>query len=313
MIKLGRNLAFLLGTAAFSMMTACGGGGGTSAPPVVNYTLTANSVSPASGVAITVSPTDNNSLGNGTTSFTRTYSSGSTVQLTAPEISGTNAFSAWTGCTSTTTTTCNLTLNANTTVTATYAPLKTPTVTVTPGASSITTMQALTVTTSVSGPGANPVAVTGTVVLTSGSYTSAATTLLSGSGTITVPAGSLAIGSETLTVTYTPDTNSSTVYTAATGTLPDVTVNDVQTAVLVKSIGDRGGRDRQTPRNEHGLRYDQSNPAIIPAFQTAGIKAIRWPGGSGSDDYHWANNTLCQGQARSLQSVRWQRRPFQRW
>jgi len=41
--------------------------------------------------------------------------------------------------------------------------------------------------------------------------------------------------------------------------------------------------------------YDQSNPAIVPAFQTAGIKAIRWPGGSGSDVYHWQTNTLCGG------------------
>ena len=41
-----------------------------------NYVLTVNSTNPASGVAITVSPADNNSASNGTTAFTRTYNSG---------------------------------------------------------------------------------------------------------------------------------------------------------------------------------------------------------------------------------------------
>jgi len=34
--------------------------------------------------------------------------------------------------------------------------------------------------------------------------------------------------------------------------------------------------------------------AIVDAFQTAGIKAVRWPGGSWSDVYHWQTNTNCQ-------------------
>jgi hypothetical protein len=41
--------------------------------------------------------------------------------------------------------------------------------------------------------------------------------------------------------------------------------------------------------------YDQSNSAIVPALETAGIKALRWPGGSGSDLYHWQSNSLCNG------------------
>src|ERR1035441_8689154 len=56
----------------------------------VTYVLTVNSTNPASGVAITVSPADNNSAANGTTSFTRTYNSGTTVTLTAPATSGSN-------------------------------------------------------------------------------------------------------------------------------------------------------------------------------------------------------------------------------
>jgi predicted heme/steroid binding protein len=33
--------------------------------------------------------------------------------------------------------------------------------------------------------------------------------------------------------------------------------------------------------------------AVVAAFQNAGIKAVRWPGGSDSDLYHWATNTGC--------------------
>ena len=39
--------------------------------------------------------------------------------------------------------------------------------------------------------------------------------------------------------------------------------------------------------------YDPTTSAVVPAFQLAGIKAVRWPGGSWSDDYHWSTNTMC--------------------
>jgi Big-like domain-containing protein/VCBS repeat protein len=91
----------------------------------------------------------------------------------------------------------------------------TPTLTVTPSASSITTTQALTVTVAVSGGTGNP-APTGTVTLSGGGYTSAATTLSGGSAAINIPAGSLTVGNYTLTVTYTPDASSSGVYASAT-------------------------------------------------------------------------------------------------
>jgi predicted secreted protein len=56
------------------------------------------------------------------------------------------------------------------------------------------------------------------VTLTSGSYTSIAGALSGGSATINVPAGSLEAGTDTLTATYTPDSNSSSIYAAAIGT-----------------------------------------------------------------------------------------------
>ena len=42
--------------------------------------------------------------------------------------------------------------------------------------------------------------------------------------------------------------------------------------------------------------YDivQNGNVIVDSFQTAGIKSVRWPGGSWSDVYHWQTNTNCQ-------------------
>jgi hypothetical protein len=93
----------------------------------------------------------------------------------------------------------------------------TPTVTVTPSPSSITTAQSTMVTVAVSG-GSGAATPTGSVTLSSGTYTSVATTLSSGSAVITVPAGSLAAGTDTLTATYTPDSTSASIYNGATGT-----------------------------------------------------------------------------------------------
>jgi subtilase family serine protease len=91
----------------------------------------------------------------------------------------------------------------------------TPTVTVVPTSSSITAAQALQVNVAVTGAGNPPPS--GTVTLTSGSYTSAATTLAGGDASITIPAGSLTAGNDTLNVAYAPDAASSSTYLSASG------------------------------------------------------------------------------------------------
>jgi hypothetical protein len=210
-----RNTAIWAGIGLSLLMTACGGGG-SGTPVSTNYVLTVDSTNPASGVSISVGNSVNNVVTTGTTTFTETYASGATATLTAPATASGNSFSSWTGCTSASTETCKVTLNSNTTVTANYAtPVKTtPTVTLTPSATSISATQALTVTVAVSGASGNATP-TGTVVLTSGSYTSATGTLSGGSATISVAAGALATGNDTLTVTYTPDTASASTYASA--------------------------------------------------------------------------------------------------
>ncbi len=86
-------------------------------------------------------------------------------------------------------------------------------VAVTPSASTVSAAQPLSVAVAVSGGSGNPTP-TGTVTLASGSYSTAATPLVSGSASITIPAGSLPTGSDTLTTTYSGDSN----YSPATGT-----------------------------------------------------------------------------------------------
>ncbi len=63
------------------------------APPST-YILTLQSL-PDSGATVTVSPTDINGQGTGTTTFTRTYNSGTTVNLTAPATYNGKAFQHW--------------------------------------------------------------------------------------------------------------------------------------------------------------------------------------------------------------------------
>jgi len=59
------------------------------------YLFSIGSLLPNSGVAITVSPSDINGQANGTTAFTRSFYSGTSVTLTAPSTAGGNSFLKW--------------------------------------------------------------------------------------------------------------------------------------------------------------------------------------------------------------------------
>ena len=176
------------------------------------------------------------------------------------------------------------------------AELVTPTVTVTPSASGISTTQGLTVTVTVAGSSSNPTP-TGSVVLTSGSYTSAAVTLVSGGAAISIPAGSLATGSDTLAVTYTPDTAGAATYTTATGsspvsvgkTTPTVTVTPSASSItegqaLSVTIAVSGGAGNPMPTGSVTLTSGSYTSAI--ANLSSGGATINIPAGSlttGSD------------------------------
>jgi len=83
---------------------------------------------------------------------------------------------------------------------------------------SVTATQSFTVAVSLTGGNGKPIP-TGSVIVTSGSYTSAATVLNAGSATITINGGVLGNGANTLFAMYTPDTTSSSIYGASSGTV----------------------------------------------------------------------------------------------
>jgi len=91
----------------------------------------------------------------------------------------------------------------------------TPTVTVSPAASKIKVAEGLGMTIAVSGSGSTP---SGTVIVSSGSFTSWPVALISGSASFTIPKGSLAAGTDTLTASYISDSISSANYNNASGT-----------------------------------------------------------------------------------------------
>ena len=166
----------------------------------------------------------------------------------------------------------------------------TPTVTVTPASTSINTSQTLNVTVAVTGPGTGAPAPTGTVNLSSGSYSSTAT-LTSGSATIIIAAGALAAGIDTLTAAYTPDSASSPFFSSASGTSAAITVVLLSTVTVNESTTLAPVTDQLMGMNlATWYDVDSNASAIKTAFSAAGIKAIRWPGGSWSDTYHWGWN-----------------------
>lgn len=99
--------------------------------------------------------------------------------------------------------------------------LSTPTVTVTPALASLTTLQALIVTVLVAGSGG---VATGSVKLSVGTSFAETLVLAGGGAQFVIPAGQLPVGADTITAAYTPDSNDSLIYNAATGTA-NVTVS----------------------------------------------------------------------------------------
>ena len=166
------------------------------------------------------------------------------------------------------------------TLTVTTAVLVTPTVTVTPATGSITTAQSLGVTLGVSGTAGTP---TGSVVLSSGSYTSSAATLSSGSATITIPAGSLAAGSDTLTAKYTPDSGSSATYNSASGTA-SVTVTSSSGTAIAVNIDTLANRHQISP-----FVYG-NNDQTISEISDVGYTYSRW-GGNDASNYNYLLQT----------------------
>jgi hypothetical protein len=165
--------------------------------------------------------------------------------------------------------------------------LVTPTVTVTPASSSILVNQPLSVTVTVGWGAGNPTP-TGSVTLSGGGYTGAATTLSSGSATFSIPASTLAVGKDTLTANYTPDTAGSTMYSSASGT-GSVTVTAVPYTLTVNSaLPSSGATITASPADNNSLSggatpftltYNGGTQVTLSAASTAsGYSFVSWSG-----------------------------------
>ena len=246
------------------------------------YTLT---VSPTSGTAatqtaiVTVDPAPTIS------SFVAspaTITAGGKSSLTAVFANGTGVI-----------TPDNLTVTSGTAVSVSPTTNATYTLTVTPPVGTaitqtvnVTVDPAPTITSFVANP--TTIAVGGTSTLTA--------VFANGTGAITPGNVSVASGtpvsvspttSTTYTLTVTSPTGTAITQTAAVSVATSVSVDQSSTGPAVTD---------QLLGMNMAAWYDfvASKTAILDAYQTAGIKAVRWPGGSWSDVYHWQTNTNCQ-------------------
>jgi Glycoside hydrolase family 44 len=244
--------------ASLSIAACGGGGGGTNNPPpptksTPTVTIAAGqNLTTVQSVAVTVTvngaggtPTGSVTLSSGSYNSAATLLSTGSAQISIPAgtlVAGTNTLNASYSPDPASSSAYNSATGTGQ-VTITKA---TPDVTVTPNSSNSLGPQPLSVSVTVAPPSGSASSAPlpgGTVVLSSGSYTSAQTTLSSGSATVVVPAGALAASqtgrSNTLTANYAPDTPGSATYENATGTgsvnvslvTPTVTVSPASSSI----------------------------------------------------------------------------------
>jgi Bacterial Ig-like domain (group 3)/Abnormal spindle-like microcephaly-assoc'd, ASPM-SPD-2-Hydin/Beta-propeller repeat len=256
-------------------------------PTGQSVTLTAT-VTPAAGSTTTPTGTVNfldgvSTIGSGT------LNAGEASFSTSTLATGSNSITASYGGDSNFTISTSIAVN----LVVNSATKTTPTVTVAPASSGITTAQSLSVTVTVNGGTGNPTP-SGSVTLTSGTYTSGAATLSGGSATINIPAGSLATALDTLTVSYTPDTSSSSTYNSASGTAsvtvaaaakatPTVTVAPASSSIttaqsLSVTVTVGGGAGNPTPTGSVTLTSGSYTSAT--ATLSGGSATINIPAGS---------------------------------
>ena len=296
-----RGTAVCLLAIAIVFAIGCGGSsngvgrGGSQSPVTPTLTLSpgTSTVSTVQALKVTVSvsassgpPTGSVTLSGGTYTSSASALNGGSTSITIPAGSLAPGPVTLKG-TYTPDAASSATYNTASGTAAVTVSLATPTVSVTPSSLSIVVGQSVQVAVSVSG-GTGAPAATGTVVLSGGGYTSAATILSAGSISILVPANSFAAGSVTLSAAYTPDGPGGSIYNAGNGQSSAIAVLKANTVTV-----DQSGTGIHVSDQLLGMNlpswYDVFANAggIHAAFAEAGIKAIRWPGGSWSDAYHW--------------------------
>jgi hypothetical protein len=243
-------------------LTGCGSGPSSTQTPPTPPSITSSTVNPTS-------ITDGSSA-----TLTGAFANGTGV-ITPGNLPATSGVAVTVSPTTSTTYTLTVTPASGTAVTA---------------AATITVNSAPTITSFTASP----------TTITTGSSATLTGVFANGTGVITP--GSLAATSgpgvtvsPTATTTYTLTvTNASGTAVTATAT---VTVNPsvVSTAVTVDLTSSGPAVTDKLMGMNMAVWYDlvSNQTGIVNAFQAAGITQVRWPGGSDSDLYHWATNTLC--------------------
>jgi hypothetical protein len=299
------TFTLVVASAVSFLLAGCGGGGGgnTNPPPsspttpTVTVTPSAASFTTAEPISATVKVSGTGAVPTGTVtvksgSYTSSATKLSAGSATFPIAAGTLPLGTDTLTASyapdTASSSSYNSASGSADITVTKIP---PTVSVTPAATTVASDQDLNVAIAVAGPTGQAVP-TGSVVVSSGTYKSAAIALSNGSATIDIPAGTLAAGSVTIAAAFTPDSAGGAVYETASGTSAAISVIVTSTVTVNQGISGPKISDKLLGMNLADW-YDPTDPAILPAFQAAGIKAMRWPGGSWSDEYHWKTNSKC--------------------
>jgi len=257
-----------------------------SVTPTATTTYTLTVTNPIGSSTTMTATVTYNASGPAISSFTAnptTIAAGASSSLTADFTNGTGVITPG-----------NITVTNGTPVSVSPAATTTYTLTVTPtsgtavtGTTTVTVDPAPTITSF----GASPA----TIAL--GSSSSLTAVFANGTGVVnpgnhTVTSGTALSVSPTTTTIYTltvnPPLGTAITQTATVSIQSSVTVNPSTTGAAVSD---------QLLGMNLAAWYDVTNstnePAIQAAFQAAGIKAVRWPGGSWSDAYNWETNTEC--------------------
>jgi hypothetical protein len=255
-----------------------------SVSPSATTTYTLTVTNPIGSPTTSTATVTYNASGPAISSFTAnptTIAAGSSSSLTADFTNGTGVITPG-----------NLAVTNGTPVSVSPAATTTYTLTVTPttgtavtGTAIVTVDPAPTITSF----GASPATISlgasasltavfanGTGVVNPGNHTVTSGTALSVSPTTTT----------IYTLTVTPPLGTAITQTTTVSIQSSVTVNPSNTGVAVSD---------QILGMNMAAWYDivGNDTGIVSAFQAAGIKAIRWPGGSWSDAYNWETNTEC--------------------
>jgi len=256
------------------------------------YVLTVNSVAPSSGIGMTVTPSDNNGAGYGTTPFTRTYNAGTSVMVSAPINVSSYTFVSWSGCTSTPSPSdCDVTVNANTAVTATYNANGITSIVISPNVVTIGVQQQFTAT--VNGTGTFSKSVTWS--LSCPACGSLSPGILTSSGLYTTPYPAPA--SVTITATSTQDATKSGSAT--------VSLNPPATTAGPALTVDAGNRTHAISPYIYGMNAYSMKTSVAKAIN---LPVDRWGGdatsrynyvldvSSSASDWYFENYTQATGQ-----------------